>query len=478
TTFGVIMLSIVGGQPRTLNLKEMLTFFIEHRKEVVIRRTAYDLKKAEERAHILEGLKIALANIDEIIALIKKAKSPVEAKEGLMKKYKLSEIQSQAILDMRLQRLTALEREKILEELEDLVKQIKRFKEILKSEKLILEIIGDELIEMKKNYANPRRTEIQGKMQELSVEDLIAEEDMVVTLSHSGYIKRNPISVYRAQRRGGRGKMGMETRDEDFVSDLFVASTHSYVLIFTNKGKVFWLKVHEIPQAGRTAKGKAIVNLIPVGSDEKIAAILPVKQFEEGKHVIFATKKGIVKKTDLMAYANPRTNGIIALGIEEGDDLIQARLVDGKSDIFLGTRSGLALRFHDDQVRSMGRSAVGVIGIRLDKDDAVVGMEVINEGAAILTVTEKGFGKRTTTSEYRVQGRGGRGIITIKTTDKNGSVVGVKQVTDDDDIMIITSGGKIIRLPVKQVSVIGRNTQGVRLIQLEKDEHVGAFEKL
>ncbi|MBI1909283.1 MAG: DNA gyrase subunit A [Deltaproteobacteria bacterium] len=478
STFGVIMLAIVGGQPKTLNLREALVLFLDHRKEVVKRRTAFELKKAEERAHVLEGLRIAVEHIDEVIALIKKSKSPLEAREALMKKYSLSEIQAQAILDMRLQRLTALERDKILEEYTEVIKLIKRLKEIMKSEKLVLEIIQEELNEIKKGYADPRRTEIQGKTQELSVEDLIAEEDMVVTISHSGYIKRNPISIYRAQRRGGRGKVGMETREEDFVSDLFIASTHGYLLIFSSRGKVYWLRVHEVPQAGRTAKGKPLVNLVPMASDEKLAAILTVKEFVEGKYVVFATKKGVVKKTELMAYANPRASGIIALGIEEGDDLIDAKLTDGTSDIFMGTRQGLAIRFHEDQVRPMGRSAVGVIGIRLDKGDELVGMEVIREGAAILTVTEHGYGKRTETAEYRTQGRGGMGIITVKTTDKNGLVVGVQQVTEEDDVMLISDKGKIIRLPVKQISKIGRNTQGVRLIHLEEGERVGAFAKL
>lgn len=478
STFGVIMLAIVGGRPRVLNLKEALQLFVDHRKEVILRRTAYDLRKAEERAHILEGLKIALDHIDEIIALIKKSKSPPDAKLILMGKFKLSDPQAQAILEMRLQRLTALEQEKILEELQELQGLIKRYKEILKSEKLVLEIISSELAEMKEKYADPRRTEIQSQTEDLSVEDLIAEEDMVVTVSHSGYIKRNPISVYRAQRRGGRGKIGMETRDEDFISDLFIASTHSYVLVFSSRGKVYWLKVHEIPQAGRTAKGKPIVSMVPFENNEELAAVLPVRSFEEGKAVIFATRKGIVKKTDLMAYSNPRTSGIIALTIDEGDALIAAQLTQKGDDIFLGTKTGLALRFNEDEARTMGRTATGVIGIRMDKDDSLIGMEVVREGATILTVTENGFGKRTDTAEYRIQGRGGKGIITIKTTEKNGSVVGVRQVTDADHVMIISTKGKIIRLPIKQISVIGRNTQGVRLISLEPGEKVVAFETL
>ncbi|MBI2082748.1 MAG: DNA gyrase subunit A [Deltaproteobacteria bacterium] len=478
TTFGIILLAIVGGQPRTLNLKEALKIFIDHRHEVVIRRTAYDLKRAEERAHILEGLKIAVDNLDAVITLIKKSKSPVEAKEGLMKKYGMTEIQAQAVLEIRLQRLTAMEREKIVEEYEEVQKQIKGYREILKSEKLIYQIISEELTEIKKSYGDVRRTEIQGRTQELTVEDLIAEEEMVVTISHKGYIKRNPISLYRAQRRGGHGKTGMTTREEDFVSDLFIASTHAYVLIFTNRGKVYWLKVHEIPQAGRATKGKPIVNLVQMGSDEQIAAVLTVKEFAEGKNIIFATKKGIVKKTALTAYANPRASGIIALGVEEGDALIGASLTNGEQDILLSTRDGQAIRFHEKEAREMGRVTVGVIGIRLDKKDEVVSLEVLQEGQTALSVTENGYGKRTALEEYRIQGRGGSGIITIKTTDRNGPVVGVIQVTNDENIMLITNLGKIIRIRVDQISVIGRNTQGFRLIHLEKDEKVVAFAKL
>jgi DNA gyrase subunit A len=478
STFGVIMLAIVGGQPRTLNLKEVLQLFVDHRKEVVTRRTAFELRKAEERLHILEGLKIALDHLDEVIALIRKSKSPQEAKDGLVKKYGLSEIQAQAILDMRLQRLTALERDKILEEHAEVTELIKKLREILKSEKLIFEVVTGEISEIKKNYGDARRTEIQAQTQELSVEDLIAEEEMVVTISHGGYIKRNPISLYRAQRRGGHGKTGMATGEEDFVSDLFIASTHSYVLIFTSKGKVHWLKVYDIPQAGRAAKGKPISNFAQMASDERMTAVLTVKEFEEGKFVVFATKNGVVKKTELSAYANPRAGGIIALGVEEGDELIEVALTDGKQEILLSTREGQAIRFAEEEVRPMGRTAVGVIGVRLEKKDQVVSMEVLREKATVLTVTENGYGKRTDSDEYRVQGRGGSGIITIKTTDRNGPVVGVRQVTDDDDVMLITNRGKIIRMKVKGISVMGRNTQGVRLIQLDSGEKVVAFAKL
>ncbi|HSA59718.1 MAG TPA: DNA gyrase subunit A [bacterium] len=478
STFGVIMLAIVGGQPRTMNIKEMLELFLEHRKEVVTRRTAFELRQAEARAHVLEGLKIALDHLDEVIALIRKSKTPQEAKDGLMTKFDLSEIQSQAILDMRLQRLTALERDKIIEEYEEVIALIKKLKAILRDEKLILGIIVDEVSEIKTNFGDERRTQIQGETQELSIEDLIAEEDMVVTISHGGFIKRNPISIYRAQRRGGHGKTGMSTGEEDFVSDLFIASTHSYVLIFTSFGKVHWVKVYDIPQAGRTAKGKSISNLIQMGNHERLAAVLPVKEFVEGKNIIFATKNGVVKKTDLTAYSHPRAGGIIALGVEQDDELIEVSLTEGQQGVLLSTKEGQAIRFSEDDVRPMGRGATGVIGIRLGEKDQVVSMEVLREKATVLTVTENGYGKRTDVEEYRIQSRGGSGIITVKTTDKNGAVVGVKQVTDDDDVMLITNQGKVIRMRVKEISVMGRNTQGVRLIHLEEGEKVVAFAKL
>ncbi len=478
STFGVIMLAIVGGAPRTMNLKEVLELFLEYRKEIVTRRTAFELKKAEERAHILEGLKVALDHLDAVIALIRRSKTPQEAKEGLIKQYEMSELQAQAILEMRLARLTALEREKILEEYEELQGLIKKYRQILNDEKLVLEIVLGEIAEIKQNFGDARRTEIQAEVREFSIEDLIAEEEMVVTISHGGYIKRNPISLYRAQRRGGHGKTGMATGEEDFVSDLFIASTHSYVLIFTASGKVHWVKVYDIPQAGRAAKGKPIANLVQMPTGDSLAAVLPVKEFAEGKYLIFSTKNGVVKKTELVAYANPRAGGIIALGIEEGDELIEVALTDGKQEILLSTREGQAIRFSEEDVRSMGRAAVGVIGIRQGKTDQVVSMEVLHEKATILSVTENGYGKRTEIDEYRTQSRGGGGIITIKTTDRNGPVVGVKQVTDDDHVMLITNQGKIIRLKVKEISVMGRNTQGVRLIHLDDGEKVVAFAKL
>ncbi|HKY64435.1 MAG TPA: DNA gyrase subunit A [bacterium] len=478
SSFGVILLSIVQGQPRILSLREMLQLFLDHRKEVVTRRTVFELRKAEERAHILEGLKIAVENIDEVVALIKKSKTPPEAKQALMERFGLSEIQSQAILDLRLQRLTGLERDKIIQEFQDIQDLIRRLKEILASEKLVYKIVADELKEIREKYGDARRTEIIATAQDISVEDLIQEEDMVVTVSHNGYIKRNPISLYRAQRRGGRGKTGMVTRDEDFVEDLFVASTHSYVLVFSSKGKVYWLKVHEIPQAGRATKGKAIVNLLNLAQDESVAAILPVREFKEGCGVVMCTRNGTVKKTDLMAFSNPRAGGIIALGIDEGDELIEASLSEGNKDIFIGTAEGMTIRFAGEEVREMGRTAYGVRGIKLEEGDHVVGMSVVNEGAAILTVSANGLGKRTTTEEYRVQGRGGVGIITMKVTEKTGRVVTVKQVNDSDEIMVITTKGKIIRTPVNTISVIGRNTQGVRLINLEPGEEVSAVAKL
>ena len=471
-TFGVINLSIVDGQPRILNLRELLRQFIRFRKEVVTRRTIFELKKAKERAHILEGLKIAIDNLDEVITLIRKSKGPQEAKDGLIKRFKLSEIQAQAILDMKLQRLTALEREKIVEEYKEILKLIKRLEELLASEKLLMEVVVDELKEIKKQFGDERRTEIIEKTGEITMEDIIAEEDMVVTVTHGGYIKRNPTSLFRIQRRGGKGKTGMTTREEDFVEALFVASTHSYILFFTNKGKVYSLKVYDIPQAGAAAKGKAIVNILNLTQDEKITAFLPVKEFAEGKFIVMATKYGVIKKTDLQAFSNIRSGGIIALGLDEGDELIATRLTDGSKEIFIGTREGQAIRFNEEQVRDMGRTARGVRAINLAKEDAVVSMEALEEGKTILTVTERGYGKRTEIKEYRSQLRGGMGIINIKVTEKNGMVAGIAQVNTEDELVITTNIGKIIRIAMKDVSVIGRNTQGVKLIGVEKDERV------
>lgn len=472
TGFGIILLAIVGGQPKFLNLKEILALFIDHRKEVVTRRTVFELKKAEARAHILEGLKIAVENIDEVIAIIKKSKEPAVARESLIKRFKLSELQSQAILELRLQRLTGLERNKIIEEYEEISGFIKELKGILADERLIFKIIRAELVEIRETYGDERRTIIQGKSQELSVEDLIQEEEMVVTVSHRGYIKRNPISIYRAQRRGGKGKSGMTTRQEDFVEDLFVASTHSFVLIFSTNGKVYWLKVHEIPPVGRVARGQAITNLVQMSSEDRIAAILPVMEFVEGKYVIMATKRGIIKKTDIMAFSNPRQGGLIATSVDEGDELIAARMTNGSQQIFVTTKSGQAIRFNENDVRDMGRTARGVRAITLHDDDAVVAVDVLATDASILTVTANGYGKRSPCDEYRVQSRGGSGILTIKVVDKNGPVVGVMQVTDNDDIMLITNGGTVIRSSAKEIPVIGRNTQGVRLINVGEGERV------
>ena len=477
-TFGIIMLALVDNLPKILNLKELLNHFIDYRKVIILRRTAYELKKAEHRAHILEGLKIAISNLDKIIALIRSSANPGVAREGLMKKFKLSQIQAQAILDMRLQRLTALERDKINEEYLEVGKLIKRLKQILDKEELVQEIIIEELTETRKKYGDERKTEIIEKESEINIEDLIIEEDMVVTITHNGYIKRNPISLYRSQRRGGKGVTGITTRQEDFVEDLFVASTHSFILFFTNTGKVFWQKVYEIPQAGRAAMGKAIVNLLHLSSEENIAAILPVREFEEGKHIVMATKKGLIKKTSLMAYSRPRVGGIIALGIDNGDELIAARVTDGNREIFLGSKKGKAIRFKEQAVRSMGRTARGVRGMMVGKDDEIIGMESIGEGESILTITENGFGKRTNTSEYRIQGRGGLGIITIRTTARNGNVIGMKQVTNDDEVMFITNHGNIIRIKISGISLIGRNTQGVKLIGVKKDEKVVGIARL
>ncbi|MBE9541884.1 MAG: DNA gyrase subunit A, partial [Proteobacteria bacterium] len=477
-TFGIIMLALVNNQPKILTLKEMLNHFIDYRKVIILRRTAYELKKAEQRAHILEGLKIAISNLDKIIALIRSSANPAAAREGLVKKFELTEIQAQAILDMRLQRLTALERNKIDEEHQEVVKLIKKLKQILDKVELVQEIIIEELEKIKEKYGDERKTEITAKEAEINLEDLIIEEDMVVTITHNGYIKRNPISLYRSQHRGGKGVTGITTRQEDFVEDLFVASTHSQILFFTNTGKVFWQKVYEIPQAGRAAMGKAIVNLLHLSSEENIAAILPVRKFEEGKYVVMATRKGLIKKTSLMAYSRPRAGGIIALAIDSGDELIAARVTDGNREILLGSRKGKAIRFKEQEARPMGRTARGVKGMTVGKDDEIIGMESTGEGASILTITENGFGKRTNTSEYRIQGRGGRGVITIRTTERNGNVIGMKPVTDDDEVMLVTSHGKIIRIKIKGISVIGRNTQGVKLIGVGKGEKVVGIARL
>ncbi|MBI1912680.1 MAG: DNA gyrase subunit A [Deltaproteobacteria bacterium] len=472
TSFGIINLAIVDGQPKVMPLQRLLKEFVKFRKEVVTRRIIYDLKKAKERAHILEGLKIALDNLDAVIKLIRASKSPAEAKAGLMANFSLSEIQSQAILEMRLQRLTALERDKIIEEYNEILKLIKSLEEILASEKLLMEVIVGELKDIKDKFGDVRRTQIVEEMSEITLEDVIAEEDMVVTITNDGYIKRNPTSLFKIQRRGGKGKMGMTTKEEDFVSNLFIASTHSYILFFTDKGKAYSLKVYDIPQAGRAAKGKAIVNILNVEQGEKITAYLPVREFIEDRYIIMATEHGVIKKSDLMSFSHIRSGGLIAVSLDEGDSLIAARLTDGKMDIFLGTRMGQAIRFSEEEVREMGRQARGVKAIKLAGDDRVISMETVEENSTVLTVTEHGFGKRTDFAEYRGQGRGGSGLINIKITERNGPVACIAKVKDSDELMISTSSGKIIRIAMKDVAVIGRNTQGVKLMDIDKDEKI------
>ncbi|NCO59189.1 MAG: DNA gyrase subunit A [Deltaproteobacteria bacterium CG_4_8_14_3_um_filter_51_11] len=477
TSFGIILLAIVNGRPQVLNLKEILEHFISHRREIIVRRTIFDLKKAEERAHILEGLKKALDFLDEVIELIRGSSDPKEARSNLISSFDFSEIQAQAILDMRLQRLTGLEREKIDSEYRDLIKDIARFKAILESPKMVLEIIKEEILEVKNAYGDPRRTEIIPEEGEVVLEDLIAEEDMVVTVSHEGYIKRNPASLYRAQRRGGKGMTGAKTKEDDFIEHLFVASSHDYFLFFTSRGRLYCKKVHEIPEGSRTSRGKAIVNLLDLQTDEKVATILSVRSFEEGSYLIMATKNGVVKKTPLVSYSRPRSAGLAAITIREEDELVGTRVTNGSQNIFLTTKNGMSIRFPEEDVRPTGRGAMGIRGIRLYEGDEVVSMEALSEGA-ILTVTENGYGKRTATGEYRRQTRGGKGVRTIKTSERNGKVVYAYQVTDQDQLMIMTEQGKIIRVRIEDISVIGRNTQGVRLINLSEGEKVVAVAKV
>jgi DNA gyrase subunit A len=478
TSFGIILLAIHQNQPKLLSLKEMLQLFIQHRQEVVTRRSRFELRKAEARAHILEGLKKAIEQIDAVIATIKASKTPKEAKDRLIARFALSEEQAQAILEMRLQRLTNLEQRKIVEEYEETIKLINRLKALLASERLILNLIKEELLSIRDNYADERQTEIVETAPEIKIEDLIAEEDMVVTITHTGYIKRNPISLYRSQHRGGKGKVGINVKEEDFVEDLFIASTHDYILFFTDAGKIHWMKVHELPQAGRLTRGKAIVNLLNLSADEKVTTILSLKDFAKGKFITFMTQRGVIKKTALEAYSNPRSGGIIAISLDEGDELISTKLTDGQQHLFIGTKLGKAIHFPETQIREMGRTAHGIRGIRIPKDDRVVGMEAVAPHTQILTVTANGYGKRSPASEYRVQNRGGSGIFTVKRTKKTGDVVGIKTVTDEDELMVISNKGKIIRLRAVDIPVQGRSTQGVRLITLEQGEVVVAVAKL
>lgn len=478
STFGIILLAIVNKQPKLLTLKTLLGHFVDHRKEIVTRRTRFELNKAEARAHVLEGLKTALDHIDAVIAVIRSSKAPQDAKERLMADFALSEIQAQAILDMRLQRLTGLERDKIEEEYKETIMAIARYREILSSQRLVLGIIKEELETIRNQYGDARRTEIVADTEELTIEDMIAEEDMVVTISHAGYIKRNPVTLYNSQRRGGKGKTGVGIKDEDFVDRLFVASTHDTFLFFTNVGRVYWRKVHELPLAGRVARGKAIVNLLALAQGEKVATVLPVRSFEPGYTVIMATKRGMVKKTDLLAYSRPRADGIIALNLAPGDELIAARITDGTQNVFLGSRQGKSIRFHESDVRPMGRVSRGVRGMHLADGDHLVGMEVLSNGKTLMTITENGYGKRTSIDEYPVQKRGGKGVITIKTTPRNGMVIALILVTDEDDVMLVSSHGKIIRMPVGDISVIGRNTQGVRLFAMQSGERAASAARL
>ncbi len=479
-TFGVIMLALVNNRPEILNLKQILVAFLEHRREVVIRRSAYELRKAEERAHVLEGLKVAIEQLDDVIALIRRAASPDEAKTNLTQRFPLSDVQAQAILDMRLQRLTQLEQHKLSQEYEELQAKIASLQAILGSEDLVKRIIKDELIHLKDAYQDDRRTRIIPQEAEINVEDLIADEEMAVSISHVGYIKRGPVSDYRAQHRGGKGKIGMGVKDEDFVETILTASTHDFILFFTDAGKVYWLKVHEIPEAGRTSKGKAMVNLLALGPEERVTATLPVREFSDTSYVVMATRTGYIKKTPLSAYGNPRQGGIIALSLESGDKLIGVEITNGQSDVILGTRTGLVIRFREQDVRSVGRTARGVRGMRLAGTNHVIGMAVIQPDvdASILTVTERGFGKRTLATEYRTQGRGGRGVISIKVTDKNGLAVSFHQVKESDEIMIMTAEGKILRTKVDALRDIGRNAQGVRLIDMEDADRVVSVAKL
>jgi DNA gyrase subunit A len=480
SSYGIIMLAIVAGRPRVLPLGEMIDRFVEFRREVVRRRIEFELRKAEARAHILEGLKIALDHLDEVIALIRASRSPAEAREGLITRFGLSAIQAQAILDMQLQRLTGLERQKIEDELVEVLKTIERLRAILANDRLLMEIVVSELRAIRDRFGDARRTEITDENGEFRIEDLIADEEVAITVTSTGYVKRTSLSSYRNQRRGGKGRIGMRFRDEDFVSHLFVASTHAYIMIFSDRGRAYWLKVHEIPDVGPDGRGKAMANLVSMAEGEKIAALLAVREWEDGRHVFMGTRKGVVKKTELKAYQNPRAGGIIAMGVEDGDQVIAVQMTDGTGEIFLGTRDGMAIRFPESDVRPMGRTAYGVRGISLREGDTVVAMEVVPAGsdATVMTVCENGYGKRTPLDEYRVQSRGGVGIISIHTTDRNGRVVGIASVGAEDELMLITQQGKVLRMPTSGTRPIGRATQGVRLIGIEADDRVVSVVRL
>jgi DNA gyrase subunit A len=512
TTFGIIFLAIVNNRPEVMDLPTLLHHFVDHRKEIVVRRTRFDLRKAEERAHILEGLVKALDVLDPLIALIRASRTPQEAKSGLIERWQFTDVQAQAILDMRLQRLTGLEREKIVAEYDEVQGTIRRLREILGSESLVLKIIGDELREIKDAYGDERRTEIVPQASDITIEDMIADEDMVITVSRGGYIKRSPLSLYRSQRRGGKGRIGMQTKEEDIVEHLFVASAHSYVLVFTDRGRLYWLKVHQIPEVASNARGKAIVNLLTVEQGESVRALLTVRDFNDAKYVVMVTRAGKIKKTELTAFSNVRASGIIAIDINEGDDLYAVRLSQGSDEIFIGTHDGMAIRFNENGVRPMGRGAAGVKGISLREDDYVIEMDVLpasgepvpeppaegeepeiveieadtedadvvasDDRGQVLTITEKGFGKRTPVSAYRLQSRGGIGVTNIKTTDKNGKVAGISYVFEDDQVLLITEQGMIIRTNVADIRSIGRNTQGVRVINIDENDLVVAAVKL
>ncbi|CAN7166809.1 DNA gyrase subunit A [Paenibacillus sp. LjRoot56] len=478
SNFGIIMLALVNGEPKVLNLREMLHYYLKHQQEVIRRRTEFDLRKAEARAHILEGLRIALDHLDQVIALIRSSRTTDEAREGLMTTFSLSLDQAQAILDMRLQRLTGLEREKIEAEYAELMKRIAELRAILADEQLILAIISEELNEIKEKFGDDRRSEITVGEESIEDEDLIPREDVVITITHTGYIKRLPVTTYRNQKRGGRGVVGMDTKDNDFVEHLFVTNTHHYLMFFTNKGKVYRLKAYEIPDLSRTARGTPIINLIQIEQGETVNAVIPVESFETEQYLFFATKQGVVKKTPIDDYSNIRKGGLIAINLREDDDLIGVKLTDGNQGIIMGTKLGMSIHFPESDVRSMGRSATGVKGIHLDDEDAVIDMDVVHEDNSVLIVTSKGFGKRTPVSEYRIQSRGGKGIKTLNVTEKNGPIVGLKVVQEDEDLMIISASGTVIRTSMDGISVMGRNTQGVRLINIREDDEVGTLARV